>query len=135
MKMKDVTRGEAISIRVGDFVENSIEKQIIHSRKEAPYLEGEPEQDTWYRVAIPEGITGDGSEYHIYIKKGSGKNLCVFLSGGGVAWNEYTAARPVTGGKVAAGLPNYYWNNLRPFTQIMNIHAGIMENRKSEESL
>ena len=127
MKMKDVTRGEAISIRVGDFVENSIEKQIIHSRKEAPYLEGEPEQDTWYRVAIPEGITGDGSEYHIYIKKGSGKNLCVFLSGGGVAWNEYTAARPVTGGKVAAGLPNYYWNNLRPFTQIMNIHAGIME--------
>ena len=98
-----------------------------HSRKEAPYLEGEPETGYLVPVAIPEGITGDGSEYHIYIKKGSGKNLCVFLSGGGVAWNEYTAARPVTGGKVAAGLPNYYWNNLRPFTQIMNIHAGIME--------
>ena len=33
----------------------------------------------------------------------------------------------MTGGKVAAGLPNYYWNNLRPFTQIMNIHTGITE--------
>ena len=27
MKKKDVTPGEALSIRVGDFVENSIEKQ------------------------------------------------------------------------------------------------------------
>ena len=61
------------------------------------------------------------------LKRAQSDNLCVFLSGGGVAWNEYTAARPVTGGKVAAGLPNYYWNNLRPFTQIMNINIGIMD--------
>jgi hypothetical protein len=27
---------------------------------------------------------------------------------------------------MAADLPNYYWNNLRPFTQIMNIDMGIM---------
>ena len=127
MKEPEKKPGEPFSVRVGDFVENSIERQIVRSKKEAPYLRGEPEPHVWYRVAVPEGITGDGSDYYIYIKKGNTENLCVFLSGGGVAWNEYTAARPVTGGKVAAGLPNYYWNNLRPFTQIMNIHAGIME--------
>ena len=64
-------------------MENSIEKQIIHSRKEAPYLLENPKIIPWYRISIPEGITGDGSAYHIYIKKGTGKNLCVFLSGGG----------------------------------------------------
>jgi len=111
---------------VGDFLENAIGKRI-ESKYEAPLLEGDPEPLEWYRVMVPDGMSGDGSEYHIYIKKGLGSNLCVFLSGGGVAWNEYTAARPVTGGKVAAGLPNYYWNNLRPFTQIMNINTGITE--------
>ena len=30
-------------------------------------------------------------------------------------------------GTVAAGAPNYYWNNLRPFTQFMNINIGITE--------
>ena len=72
-------------------------------------------------------MAGDGSEYHVYIKFADPARLVVFLSGGGVAWNEYTAARPATGGKIAAGLPNYYWNNLRPFTQIMNINTGITE--------
>jgi hypothetical protein len=126
MKRKDLEQGAAFSVRVGEFVENSIERSIVKGR-EAPVLTGEPEENRWYRVHIPEGVTGDGSEYHIYISKSKSENLCVFLSGGGVAWNEYTAARPVTGGRVAAGLPNYYWNSLRPFTQIMNIQTGITE--------
>lgn len=126
MKEKDLKPGLALSIRVGEFVENSIEKTIV-SKKEAPVLQGAPDKNIWYKYPIPEGITGDGSEYYIYTKRAQSDNLCVFLSGGGVAWNEYTAARPVTGGKVAAGLPNYYWNNLRPFTQIMNINIGITE--------
>ena len=126
MKQKNIKPGKAFGIRVGDFVEDSIEKSIVNG-KEAPVLSGEPEEKIWYRVPVAAGITGDGSDYHIYIKKALSDNLCVFLSGGGVAWNEYTAARPVTGGKVAAGLPNYYWNSLRPFTQIMNINTGITE--------
>lgn len=127
MKQRNLKSGQPFSARVGEFVENSIEKSILNG-KEAPVLSGEPEKKVWYRVPVPQGVTGDGSEYHIYIKKAPSENLCVFLSGGGVAWNEYTAARPVTGGKVAAGLPNYYWNSLRPFTQIMNINTGITEN-------
>ena len=129
MKGRELRPGKTaqpLTVKVGDFVENSIEKGIIQKRQ-APPLQGEPQVGVWYTIPILEGITGDGSEYYIYVKKGRSDKLCVFLSGGGVAWNEYTAARPVTGGKVAAGLPNYYWNNLRPFTQIMNIHMGITE--------
>lgn len=87
-----------------------------------------PEEKVWYRVPIPEGRCGDGSEYHIYIRKGCSDKLCVFFSGGGIAINKYMAARPVNGGSVAAWLPNYYWNNLRLFTQVMNIGVGITRN-------
>jgi hypothetical protein len=82
----------------------------------------------WYRVPVEGGKTADGSEYHIYVRKGTTDHLCVFLSGGGIAWNPYTAARPVTGGRVLAWHPNYYWSNLRPFTQFFNIGVGITDN-------
>lgn len=123
----NLSQGLAFAYRAGDFFENSIGKTIADTALAAPVLEGEPQPRTWYRVLIPAGVSGDGSEYYIYIKKAASDHLCLFFSGGGVAWNEYTAARPVTGGKVVAGMPNYYWNNLRPFTQIMNIHTGITE--------
>lgn len=86
-----------------------------------------PQPLTWYQIPLAGGLSGDGSEYHCYLKRGTTEHLVIFLSGGGVAWNEFTAARPVTGSRVAAGAPNYYWNNLRPFTQIMNINVGITE--------
>ena len=123
----NLSQGLAFAYRAGDFFENSIGKTIADTALAAPVLDGEPQLRTWYRVLIPAGVSGDGSEYYIYIKKAASDHLCLFFSGGGVAWNEYTAARPVTGGKVVAGMPNYYWNNLRPFTQIMNIHTGITE--------
>ncbi len=116
----------------GDFVENSIGKTIVDMDLIAPELPEEPENKKWYRVIIPEGMSGDGSQYHVYVKIADPKKLCIFFSGGGVAYNEYTAARPITGGKMAADLPNYYWNNLRPFTQIMNIDMGIMNLRDAE---
>ncbi len=120
------------AVQLGDFVEQAIAKGIEVVGLEPPLLP-EPEEGAaavlaekvWYKKELPEGMSGDGSGYHIYVKAGRISNLCIFLSGGGIAWNTYTATRPVTGGKVAAWLPNYYWNNLRTFTQIMNIDAGI----------
>lgn len=123
----NLNHGLAFAYRVGDLVENTVGKTIENSRLEAPLLEGEPQTGPWYRVPIKDGIAGDGSDYYIYIRRGKSSHLCVFFSGGGVAWNEYTAARPVTAGKLTAGMPNYYWNNLRPFTQLMNIHIGITD--------
>lgn len=126
MKESELSRRQARLQWFGDAVEQTLSREVKR-RFEAPELEGEPAVNTWYRIPIEEGMAGDGSEYHIYMKIGTTEHLCVFLSGGGVAWNEYTAARPVTGGAMAAGLPNYYWSNLRPMTQIMNINTGITE--------
>jgi len=124
---QNIRHGIVFASKAGDFIEQSIGKTIDNTHLKAPELVGEPQDMVWYRVSLDKGISGDGSEYYIYVKKADPSKLCIFLSGGGVAWNEYTAARPVTGGKVAAGLPNYYWNNLRPFTQVMNINLGITD--------
>lgn len=120
-------QGMTFFYRAGDVVENRLGSRIEGSALEAPILDPgiSPEPKKWYRVPLSSGMSGDGSEYHIYFKKGLTDHLVIFLSGGGLAWNEYTAARPVTGGRVASWSPNYYWSNLRPFTQIMNINVGI----------
>ena len=125
----NLSRGLAFAYRVGDLAEDWIGQRIEKSGLEAKLLRvGEMAYPhTWYKVPVEKGMSGDGSEYHIYMKCARLDRLVVFFSGGGVAWNAYTAARPVTGGKVAAGLPHFYWNNLRPFTQIMNINIGITE--------
>lgn len=114
---------------VGDYLEKRIDDRIVNTRFSAPVIEKKSKKMTWYRVPVESGISGDGSEYHVYIKKGHSRNLCIFFSGGGVAWDEYTAARPVSAGKMAAHMPNFYWSNLRPVTQLMNINIGITENR------
>ncbi len=129
---RNLKSGIVFASRAGDFVEEKIGKAIENSGRMAPDLPKDPEKMTWYRVPLERGLSGDGSEYYIYVKLADPEKLCVFFSGGGVAWNEYTAARPVTGGKVAAGQPNYYWNNLRPFTQLMNINVGITDNNNEK---
>ncbi len=120
--------------RTGDLLEQRIESGMERGDREVPILPEEPENGKWYRLPMEEGISGDGSDYHIYLKYGRADRLCLFLSGGGMAWDEYSAARPVTGARLAAGLPNYYWNNLRPVTEIINIYAGIMDGRKQENA-
>ena len=91
-------------VRIGNLVEESIAKGIYELGQEAPILLGEPAEKVWYKVPVPEGKCADGSEYHIYVRKGNCDKLCVFFSGGGIAINEYMAARPVNGGSVAAWL-------------------------------
>lgn len=118
---------EKLMANAGSVVEHSL-SAIVEQRGEPPIPEDQAlVSHVWYRIPLPDGISGDGSEFHCYLKKGAGDHLVIFLSGGGVAWNEYTAARPVTGSRMAAGEPNFYWNNLRPITQLMNINVGITE--------
>jgi len=117
----------AFAYRLGDFVEKTVGNAITASHLEAPVPEGDISDGAWYRLPVSEGLSGDGSEYYVYVRQGTSRHLCIFFSGGGMAWNEYTAARPVSGGKLTAGMPNYYWNNLRPFTQIMNIRVGLTD--------
>ncbi|WP_248403964.1 hypothetical protein [Butyrivibrio fibrisolvens] len=80
----NLKRGLAFAYRVGDYFENSVSDMIANTHLGVAKLgdNEEPSINTWYRVDIPMGLTGDGSEYYIYIKKGSPKNLLIFLSGG-----------------------------------------------------
>ena len=129
---------EHLQERIGDRAEHAIGAVIEKTPLEVPEILVRPgfgsavevpelKEGQWYRVPVEGGRCADGSDYHIYVHRGTEKHLCVFLSGGGIAWNPYTAARPVTGGRVLAWQPNYYWNNLRPFTQVFNIGVGITD--------
>ena len=124
---KNLKHGVAFAESFGDFIENSVGKVLEDRDRLAPVLPENPEKRQWYRVPLEKGMSGDGSEYHIYVQVGDPDKLCIFFSGGGMAWNQYTAAHPVTVGKAAAWEPNFYWNNLRPFTQIFNINVGITD--------
>ena len=97
LNKKNLNRGIVFASRAGDYVENRIGK-AIETRYKTEDLPDDPREMTWYRVPLEKGLSGDGSEYYIYVKLADPKKLCIFFSGGGVAWNEYTAARPVTGG-------------------------------------
>ena len=117
-----------------DFLSNAgdqVEWQLGDRHVPAPLLPKKKEEiqsRTWYKVPLKDGLCGDGSPYHIYLRFGPSDRLVIYLSGGGIAWHPYSADNPVTGGRVAVGSPNFYWNNLRPFTEIYNINTGITDN-------
>ena len=92
-------------------------------------LNKRPRYNRWYKVTLPDCVSGDGSGYHFYISKGHSRNLLIFFAGGGVVWNSFTAAHPTDAAGVLAGDPGFYWANLRPVTEFMNINQGITENR------
>ncbi len=86
MRLKDklnkdnFKRGVVFASKVGDFVENRIGKAIEESSFKADELPDNPEKMKWYKVPIEKGLSGDGSEYHIYVKLADPDKLCVFLS-------------------------------------------------------
>ena len=115
--------------KIGHFVENRLNLRVTKKHR-APELVGRPVRGLWYRIPVEGGLTADGSEYHIYLKKAAGeKGLCVFLSGGGIAWDEHSAAGPSSMDRLVAREPNYYWSNLRPVTEPLNIGFGMMDVR------
>ena len=66
----------------------------------------------WHMVPLgPTTVSGDGSEYGLYVRRGSSPNLVVHFSGGGACWDDHSAARPITPLRVARG----YTRDLRAF--------------------
>lgn len=63
-------------------------------KKRFPYLEGEPVTGKWYRIAAPGCAAANGDPVYADFRKGRENRLIIFFQGGGVSWNEYTAARP-----------------------------------------
>ncbi|MEK3920784.1 pectin acetylesterase-family hydrolase [Paenibacillus sp. FSL K6-2393] len=61
----------------------------------APELSGEPKVGEWYRIT-PEGTkSANGKDWHSLIKVGKENKVIVYFFGGGLAVDEYTAARPL----------------------------------------
>ncbi len=68
-------RAQELLSKAGGAVENIIGKHI-ETAAEAPLYDGAPVAKVWYRLPLSGAMSGDGSEYHIYIKKGFTSRLC-----------------------------------------------------------
>ena len=91
-----------------------------------PRLEGTPKIGQWVRLYADGCVTANGEDVYADFQLGSENKLILFFLGGGVSWNEYTAARPVS----------VYEKNLKEgfyiihtdlFTDI-NLNKGVFEN-------
>ncbi|MBE6123152.1 MAG: hypothetical protein E7190_10660 [Erysipelotrichaceae bacterium] len=65
-------------------------------KKRAPELKGEPETGKWVRIPLESCLAANGEKTFADFKKGSENRLLIFFMGGGVSWNEYTAAHPAS---------------------------------------
>ncbi|HEL1596313.1 TPA: hypothetical protein TXJ12_000508 [Streptococcus suis] len=63
-------------------------------KKRFPELKGEPVQNEWYRIYAEGCVSANGEPIYADFQKGKENKLMIFFQGGGVSWNEYTAARP-----------------------------------------
>jgi hypothetical protein len=49
----------------------------------------------WLQVMLEGEVSGDGSPYGVYIRRGGTNRLLVVFQGGGISWNQHTAASPI----------------------------------------
>ncbi len=63
-------------------------------KKRFPKLTGSPETKKWYRIYADDCIAANGDPIYADFQLGTENKLLIFFQGGGVSWNEYTAARP-----------------------------------------
>lgn len=99
-------------------------------KKRFPVISDKPENDKWYRI-YPDGcVDANGERTYADFQIGTENKLIVFCSGGGVSWNEYTAARQVSpySKNIKEG---FYMVHVDLFTDL-NVDKGIFE--KSERN-
>jgi len=81
--------------------------------------------NTWYKIPLPGCVASDGSRYSVTIKKGSTNKLLVNFLGGGLSWNEETAANPMSLYKLIRNLDSYYIPYV-PSWQLGIVHIGLL---------
>ncbi len=65
-------------------------------KKRLPELKGNPELNKWVRIPLEGCVAANGERTYADFKLGSENKLLIFFMGGGVSWNEYTAAHPAS---------------------------------------
>lgn len=52
---------------------------------------------TWHTVNLGgKSLCSDGSEYFLFVRKGTSKNVIIHFSGGGACWDDPTCSAPIT---------------------------------------
>lgn len=95
-------------------------------KKRHPVMPEKPETGKWYRI-YPEGcVDANGEKAYANLQLGTENKLLVYFSGGGVSWNEYTAARQTSLYSQNAK-EGFYMVHVDLFTDL-NGSKGIFEN-------
>ncbi len=73
-------------------------KLIIGALKltQFPLLPRNPKPGKWYGIPLKGCVSSDGKAVHAGLRIGSENKLVILFFGGGVSWNEYMAARPIS---------------------------------------
>ena len=94
-------------------------------KRRFPRMPAQPETGKWYRIYAEGCMAANGDETYADFQQGTENKLLIFFCGGGVSWNEYTAARPTSlyQKNLAEG---YYMIQVDLFTDL-TLNKGIFE--------
>lgn len=95
-------------------------------KKRFPRLPTQPEQGKWYRIYADGCVAANGDETYADFRLGTENKLLIFFCGGGVSWNEYTAARPSS--LYQKDMKNTYYMIQVDLFSDFRIERGIFEN-------
>lgn len=95
-------------------------------KKRFPKLTENPEIGKWYRIYANGCTAANGDETYADFQLGSENKLMIFFQGGGVSYNEYTAARPVSVYNKDL-LSGFYMIRVDLFSDL-SLYKGVFEN-------
>lgn len=102
-------------------------------KKRLPELEGKPETGKWVRIPLEGCLAANDEKTYADFRQGSENKLLIFFMGGGVSWNEYTAARPASLYSKDRNL-GFYTIHMDLFTDL-RLDSGIFTERKENPFL
>ncbi|MBR2811188.1 MAG: hypothetical protein IKD69_07395 [Solobacterium sp.] len=97
-------------------------------KKRLPDLKGDPEINRWVRIPLEGCMAANGEKTYADFRLGSENRLLIFFMGGGVSWNEYTAAHPASLYSKDRNL-GFYTIHMDLFTDL-RLNSGIFAERK-----
>ncbi len=97
-------------------------------KKRLPELKGEPETGKWVRIPLEGCLAANGEKTYADFKLGSENRFLIFFMGGGVSWNEFTAAHPASLYSKDRNL-GFYTIHMDLFTDL-RLDSGIFAERK-----
>lgn len=93
-------------------------KKLLRELEENPPLRtlqsDNPDIGVWYKLQMENCICAGGTQYCMYLKKGSSNNLIVFMIGGGLSWNQKTAKCGGSLRNTFNGVQSFYTDEVQP---------------------